>query len=99
MAIKSRNAKSINGASKPDTYVDLDGRVYMLSTLDSNELKLIKRLRRFVAAHDDWYKYANYWMPEVDKFYSAKGLTRRQIFQTVGWQIAQDLSGRLMIAK
>jgi len=38
-------------------------------------------------------------MPEVDKFYSAKGLTRRQIFQTVGWQIAQDLSGRLMIAK
>jgi hypothetical protein len=81
-----------------DSYVDLDGRTYVLSTLDASELELINRCKKFIDDIPDWFKYGNFWMPEVEKLYSARGLSRREITKTIGWRIAEDLGSRLMIA-
>ena len=99
MAVKSRPRQPKKQAPKSDVYVDMNGRSYVLSTLSPDERKFINRCKKFIADHDDWYRYANYWMPEITKLYAARGLTRREIIGTISWRIAQDLSGRLMIAK
>jgi hypothetical protein len=81
-----------------DTYFDLDGCTFVLSTLDMGERDLVGRCVQYAKAHPKWPDYANWWMPEVAKFYSDRGLSRRETTQTICWRIAQDLGSRIMIA-
>jgi hypothetical protein len=84
--------------ARKDTYTDLDGSTYALSALDAEERALVDRCQKVIDDNHDWFKYSNYWMPEVHKLYTARGLSRREITKTDVWRIAEDLGGRLMVA-
>jgi hypothetical protein len=81
-----------------DVYVDLEGTPILLTGLDAEERRLVTRLRRRAATNPDWDAFRNYWTRAVPAFYLARGLSRKAAVRTVGWRIAQDLSGRLGIA-
>jgi hypothetical protein len=85
-------------SSRPTTYTDLKRIVYSLDSLDQAELELIDRCFQFTKDHPKWPEYANWWMSEVGKFYSDRGLSRRDTTQTIVWRVAQDLGSRIMIA-
>ncbi len=78
-------------------YVDLNGRQYALSELDRKETSLVKRLKGFAATNPEYTDYHNFWMPEVHRLYSARGLSRREIIETTVYRIGQDLGSRLGI--
>ncbi len=87
-------------------YVDLKGREWSLRALDPAERKLIATLQEHDQAcrisgsepAQKWCAFDNLWLPLVVSFYTARGLSRKEITQTPGYQIAQDLSGRMAIA-
>ncbi len=79
------------------TYTTLHGERMSLTTLDAEERRVVDDLIARSAAVAEWTDYANYYMPTVGNFYSARGLSRRQITETSVWKIAQDLNGRLMV--
>lgn len=78
-------------------YVDLRGGRYALSGLDREERALVERLLDFAATNPEWNEYHNFWMPEVDRFYTPRGLSRREIIDTIPYRIGQDLGSRLGI--
>ena len=80
-----------------NTYVDLKGTEFGIAGLEADERKLIARLKEQADQATDWPTFGNSWMAEVDRFYAAKGMTRRQIIETVGYRIGQDLGSRLGI--
>lgn len=80
-------------------YVDLSGRQFAVSELDREERLLVKRLMDFASANPDYADYHNFWMPEVDRLYSARGLSRREIIKTSVYRIGQDLGSRLGISQ
>jgi hypothetical protein len=82
-----------------DVYRDLDGNEIALAGLDAEERRLIARLRRRARANPDWDDFDNYWTVAVPAFYEARGLARKAVSRTIGWRIAQDLSGRLGLAQ
>jgi hypothetical protein len=83
----------------PDNaYIDRKGHVYGLATLAADELDLVRRLQAHAESHSDWFDYHNYWMPELIKFGDSRGITRRELMQTVAYRIAQDLGSRIAIA-
>jgi hypothetical protein len=43
-------------------------------------------------------EYRNYYVRRVGDFYEARGLSRADVTMTTVWQIAQNISGRLMVA-
>src|SRR5205823_1618537 len=65
---------------------------------DSDERRLVSRLRRRARTNPDWDAFDNYWTAAVPAFYEARGLSRSAVARTVPWRIAQDLSGRLAVA-
>jgi hypothetical protein len=81
------------------TYVDVDGQVYYLVHLDAEERRVLTDLQRKAASDVSWDDFDNYWLPRVASFYKQRGLTRRQVIETVPFQIAEDLSSRIAIAK
>jgi hypothetical protein len=83
---------------RSDVYVDLDGDEIALAGLDAGERQLVARLRRRARTHPDWTDFDNYWTVAVPAFYQVRGVARKAVPRTLGWRIAQDLSGRLGIA-
>ena len=81
-----------------DVYIDLDGDPIPLGKLDAEERRLVAQLRRRAAADPDWNAFDNYWTAALSAFYIPRGLSRKAVTQTIPWQIAQDLSGRIGIA-
>lgn len=85
-------------ALKPtDTYVDLKGRTYSLAGLDSRERALIAQLMSR-AESLDWTKFSNFWMARVHNFYTARGLRRPAIRESLAFRVGQDLASRLAVA-
>jgi hypothetical protein len=82
---------------KDDEYVDLKGRSHSLADLDSRERSLIGELK-LNAARQDWNEFSNFWMARVHEFYSARGLSRREILESVAFRIGQDLASRIAVA-
>jgi hypothetical protein len=82
-----------------NTYVDTQGQVYYLVHLDTDERKLLAGLQRKANSGVSWDEFDNHWLPRVASFYKRRRLTRRQTIQTVPYQIAQDLSSRIALAK
>jgi PAS domain-containing protein len=80
-------------------HVDLNGRVYALTGLDKSERALVKRLKSFAESGPEWSSYRNFWLREVEQFYAARGLGRREIIETVGYRVGQDLGSRLGIVQ
>src|SRR5689334_20208727 len=81
-----------------DVYVDRKGREIDLTGVDSEERKLIARLRRRARTHPDWTDFGNYWTRAVTAFHDGHGLTRSAARRTAVYQVAQDLASRLGIA-
>jgi hypothetical protein len=87
-------------------YVDLKGHEWALGELDQAERRLIVKLQKYLdlckkastEPGQKWCDFDNYSLPLVTSFYEPRGLSRKQIIQTAGYQIAQDLSGRLAIS-
>jgi hypothetical protein len=77
----------------------LKGRSYSLAGLALDERDAIKRLKEFADQTPEWSAYRNFWMTEVDKLYTAKGLPRREMIETVVYRVGQDLGSRLGIAQ
>ncbi len=81
-----------------EVYVDLKGREHSLHALEPGERELVKRCIAYAKDHPDWPEYANWWMPEVSRSYVPRGMSRREIIETVAYRIAQDLESRQMLA-
>jgi hypothetical protein len=84
--------------NRANVYVDLYGTAHSLADLSEEERSVIDSCDSFARQHSDWNRYGNFWMPEVVKLYSKRGLSRREITQTVVWRVAQDIGSRLGIA-
>ena len=80
-------------------YIDLKGTAYGVAGLALDERNLIARLKERADQCDDYAQFRNYWLAEVERFYSAQGLSRRETLETVGYRIGQDLGSRLGIAE
>ena len=78
-----------------NTYTDLQGTVFGVAgtwTPWRSASNSVDRLKSEAAAKSpEWTEFRNYWMAEVERFYSAKGLSRRQILDTIGYRIGRDL--------
>jgi hypothetical protein len=83
---------------KNDRYVDLDGNSISLANLDAQERRLVNRLRRRARLKPDWDDFDNFCYQAVGEFYDARGVPRKQSRNSVPFQIAQDLSGRIAVA-
>jgi hypothetical protein len=84
--------------ARPDRYVDLKGREFLLTELDAAERKLVDELQARYKTGPDWNTFENYWTGAVARFYDARGLSRRESRQTAAYRIAQDLGNRLAVA-
>ena len=80
-----------------ETYVDLKGRSYSLADLDPRE-RIVMRELMANSSRRDWSAFRNYWISRVDEFYSARGLSRREIQRSLLYRIGQDLGSRLAVA-
>jgi len=80
-----------------ETYVDLKGRSYSLADLEPRERTLVRELMAN-SSRRDWSDFRNYWIGRVDEFYSARGLNRREIQQSLLYRIGQDLGSRIAVA-
>ena len=83
---------------KNETYVDLDGNAISLANLDAGERRLVNRLRRRASLKPDWDDFDNFCYQAVGDFYDSRGVPRKQSRNSVPFQIAQDLSGRIAVA-
>jgi hypothetical protein len=86
---------------QPDEFRDeTHGEGFDLSTLDEEERKLVRDLVTFAEKHPDARtgEYRNYYIGRVGEFYQSRGLSRTDVTKTCVWQIAQHISGRLMVA-
>jgi hypothetical protein len=84
---------------RTEQYVDLKGRTFALTGLDKDERTLVTRLEQFAASNPEWLAYRNVWMTEVHNLYSARGLTRREIVETLVYRVAQDIGSRLGVSQ
>ena len=82
-----------------NSYVDMKGREYSLSSLDTDERALFNDLQAFAKEHADWGEFNNFYVRKVGDFYKSRGLSREETVQTVVWRIAQDIGGRMHIAQ
>ena len=79
-----------------DVYIDRKGNEFLLAELDQQQQDLVNELLQFAETNDcTWTDFEKFWIPKVDQFYKARGLSRKKITQTIIWRIAQDLSSRL----
>jgi hypothetical protein len=84
--------------SQASVYVDVEGDLISLAGLDTEERKLVARLKRRARTNPNWDDFDNYWTKAVAEFYDARGVSRSQSVKSVPFQIAQDLSSRIAIA-
>jgi len=84
--------------NETEVYVTLKGQEIPLGGLDSEERRLVGRLRRRARTHPNWTDFGNYWMREVAGCYDARGVSRAQSRRKAVYQIAQDLGSRLGVA-
>src|SRR5438132_281543 len=82
-----------------EAYRDLRGRTIALDRLDADECRLINALVARAAQKPEHSVFRNWWLEQVDQFYSGRGLSRPQIIKTAGYRIGQDLAGRIGIAE
>lgn len=80
-------------------YIDLRGRHFNLSDLDDEERSVLEDFRALAATDVEWHDYENEHTRRVGEFYTARGLTRRQIVDSDLWKITQDIGGRLGIER
>jgi len=78
-------------------YVDLKGNRFALSGLDADERSALERLRKLARSNPEWSEYRNAWLAEVDRLYSARGLSRREIIHSIVYRVGQDIGSRLGI--
>ena len=83
--------------TKSSIYSTLNGEVFSLADLDSEERRLVNDLVTRQKSVAEWTEYANYYVRAVGDFYESRGLTRRAITGLPVWKIAQDLKSRLMV--
>ncbi len=88
--------KSVKRALK---YVDLDGNSYALSGLDREERAALDLIQQEADRNPDWGLFSNFWHAELTKLYEPRGLTRKEITETILWEVASDLTSRLGIAQ
>src|SRR5713226_3718173 len=81
-----------------ETYIDINGRVWDLTSLDLDERRLCEELQRRAQTHPDWNDFDNYWMPRVASLYDRRGLPRATSSRKPVYKIAQDLSARIALA-
>lgn len=86
-------------APKASQYIDLQGGVYALSGLDNEERTLIEKLKAYARKRPKWYSYSNLWTAQVEQLYAPRGLSRRQMIETIVYRVGQDLGSRLAIAQ
>jgi hypothetical protein len=84
----------------PKNQDDAKAEEYDLTSLDHEEQELVRDLVAYASHHSDARtgEYRNYYIQRVGNFYEARGLSRTETTKTTVWQIAQDVSGRLMVA-
>jgi hypothetical protein len=82
-----------------DLYLDLEGNEISLANLDADERRLITQLRRRADGKPDWIDFDNFAFHAVMDLYNAKGTPRKEVKQSVPFQIALDLSARLGISQ
>lgn len=81
------------------SYRDRRGGIIDLTGIDVTERRLIDDLiAKSRRPTDDSAHFHNYGRAKVDAFYSARGVSRKKIIKAAGYQVWQDLLGRLMIA-
>jgi hypothetical protein len=85
--------------SRNEHYVTLDGDELTLAKLDSQERRLVTRMRRLAKRNPGWDEFDNFALNGVQAFYEARGVPRKSIRQRIPFQIAIDLSARLGIAQ
>ena len=90
-------AEALETLRASKTYVDLLGHRFSLRVLDDEERQILSRLKRYLRREPTWEDFENYWLGLIGNFYVQRGLTRRAVTQTLLWQIAQDLGGRLSV--
>lgn len=83
-----------------NVYKDLRGDTIDASHLDDDERALVSELIHYAEKQPDprSAKYWNFYVKRIGEFYEKRGLSRHETTETVVWQIAQDINGRLMIA-
>ena len=79
-----------------DVYLDLHGREYLLSKLETEERELVTLLQK-EASERDWNSFDSFWTKAIARFYTQHGRDWISARETVPFRIAQDLSGRLSI--
>ncbi len=89
-----------------ESYTDLRGREWNLESLDVDERAMVAELHlradelmsSDAAPMQRWCDFDNYWPSKVLPFYESRGLTRMEAVQSPGFQLAQDLSGRIAVS-
>ena len=82
-----------------DSYLDLKGRVWALSTLDAEERALLKEIRKYLATRPAWHEFQNYCSAKIAALYDGRGTPRKQASRGVLFQVTQDMGSRLGIAQ
>lgn len=80
-------------------YVDLKGQSFRLADFDEEERALVDKFLALAATNPQWHVYGNQWQPEIDRLYSPRGLSRREMIETPVYRILQDLGSRLGLAQ
>lgn len=81
------------------TYSDLHGRSFFLKELDSPQQTLIAEMQAEAENKPNSADFRNRWMARVGKFFTDRGLDRKETTNTTVWRIYQDLTSRLRIAE
>jgi hypothetical protein len=85
--------------SKTTVYIDLRGRSYDLTALQTEERALVRKLAALAKRAPEWSEFRNAWLAQIEKLFSPRGLTRAQILDTTAYRIGQDIGSRLAIAQ
>ena len=78
-------------------YITLKRERISLSALNSEELALVDELIDLHQRESNWPIFRNYWIAKVSDLYTKRGLTRKEVTETLVWRIAQDLGSRIMV--
>ena len=79
------------------TYINHRGESFVLGSLDAEERGLLSSIQSATKTMDRVTFY-NYWRDEVSRFYASRGLSKREIVETIIYQIAQDIHSRKLVS-
>jgi hypothetical protein len=86
-------------AMRSADYVNCYGETIALDGLDSEERRLVARLRRRAQSGPGWCEFSDFAVNLVGAFYDKRGVSRKQARLSPVLRIALDLSSRLGIAE